>query len=387
MATAAAAALLSASARRLSRRSFGGAARRLSTTFSSASSLAVREMTGSHKFTIDGYTQSKRVIKSKGWTSPALDAAGSRWQIWYGPCGHEDAMGNQHISLYLHYLHPDHDAAAVAADVNFRFSLLDQSGNPVPEFTRATAELCSFNGDKQHGWRKGFDDFVTWSDLEESGRRRRRARRRAAAAAHVVVPPPDLREHIADVLWKQKHGTDVTVDVAGGEAVSFDAHGCVLAARSPVFKGLLAVAASNSKTKSAAGAGHRRVEIQGIDPWVLEAVLHYMYTDALPEAVTEQDDLAAVLAAACRFEIERLRLMCEEMLCRRIDTGTVADILVLAERHGCRGLRAACFEFMAAASPGNLKAVVATEGYERLRAECPSLLAEFVMMKQLAATT
>jgi speckle-type POZ protein len=59
-------------------------------------------------------------------------------------------------------------------------------------------------------------------------------------------------------------------------------------------------------------------------------MLHYMYTVALPE--TEEEDAAAamsmaqgLLAAAQRFKIERLKLMCEETLAKRIEVSTVAD--------------------------------------------------------------
>ncbi|CAN6338589.1 unnamed protein product [Urochloa humidicola] len=222
-----------AAARRLSASSFFAAARRLSSSASafSASTITVREVTESHKLTIQGYTQSKKIVKSRAWTSPTFQALGRRWQIWYG---HEDSAGNQHISLYLSLLddHGGRHAAAAAIDAEFKFSLLDRSGNPVPEFTRATAELCSFNGD--NGRRKGFGNFVKWRDLEASGcleddrfsircditaamaSSTKQSEEDVPAAARVVVPPSDLSEHLAGVLWEEKHGTDVTVDVIAG---------------------------------------------------------------------------------------------------------------------------------------------------------------------------
>jgi speckle-type POZ protein len=125
-----------------------------------------------------------------------------------------------------------------------------------------------------------------------------------------------------------------------------------------------------------------------VEPKVFEAMLHYMYTVALPE--TEEEDAAAamsmaqgLLAAAQRFKIERLKLMCEETLAKRIEVSTVADTLAVAEQHGCRALKAACMEFMA--HPANLRAVMATEGYDKIikDKDCTHVMLDFAV-RQLA---
>jgi len=36
-----------------------------------------------------------------------------------------------------------------------------------------------------------------------------------APVSTVVVPPSDLHQQLSDLLWKQKHGADVIIDVAG----------------------------------------------------------------------------------------------------------------------------------------------------------------------------
>jgi speckle-type POZ protein len=50
--------------------------------------------------------------------------------------------------------------------------------------------------------------------------------------------------------------------------------------------------------------------------------------------------------------------------------------LALAEQHGCHGLKEECFNFLK--SPGMMKAVVATDGFEHLKNSCPSILQELV---------
>ncbi|TVU49768.1 hypothetical protein EJB05_01104, partial [Eragrostis curvula] len=281
--------------------------------------------------------------------------------------------------------------------VEFGFSLLDQAGNPVPKFTRATAKVCSFNQSR----RQGFADFIRHKDLEASGclkddkftvmcdltvvrnlnhwpgRNIDNDDDGGVAPPPVVVPPSDLHHHLTDLLWKKKEGKDVTISQQ--DRVPPVCVRWLLAARSPVFEAELLPAAKKDN-KSAL----RRIEIRGVDPHVFKAMLHCMYTDTLLP-VTEGTGAVAMaeglLEAAHMFKLERLKLMCEETLCKRIDVGTVAGILAVAEQHGCRDLKAACVEFIT--RPGNLKAVMETEGFQKMKAACPGVVMEIVM-KQLA---
>ncbi|CAL4906031.1 unnamed protein product [Urochloa decumbens] len=370
--------MLSAAGRRLSR--------------SSASAIVWREVSGQHRLTIDGCVPSTKLPRDWSAMSKAFNAGGYEWQIKYEPYGYGASWRDKYISVELVY------GGMLPTDpVEFAFSLLDGAGEPVPRFTRSTApEISCFAGD--HRRKQGFPDFIRWKDLEDSGclKDNRFAIQcditvikdwalntsdgdgenaaddaAAPAVAGVFVPPPDLHERLGELLTK-KTAADVTIGV-GGE--TFDAHGSLLAARSPAFWTDL-LAAPKVKVPS----GRRRVEIQGIEPRVFEAMLHYMYTDALPEAMEEGDVVAVargLIVAADQYKIERLKLMCEEMLCNRIDVDNVAGTLVVAEQHGCRALRDACVEFIAA--PGNLKAVMETEGYEKIKANCPTVLLEYAM--------
>jgi speckle-type POZ protein len=193
------------------------------------------------------------------------------------------------------------------------------------------------------------------------------------------VPPSNLREHLNDLIWK-KQGTDVTINVAGE---TFEAHGWLLMARSPVFEAeLLSAAATKEKLP---GGARRRMEIKDMEPKVFKAMLQFMYTDALLPEIEEEEVVSmtqlGLLVAAHRFKLERLKLMCEEMLCKRIDVNTVAITLVVAEENGCRALKAACLEFIA--RPENVKAVMETEGFQKIKGSCLALMFD-VMMKQLA---
>ncbi|XP_044438747.1 BTB/POZ and MATH domain-containing protein 1-like [Triticum aestivum] len=166
----------------------------------------------------------------------------------------------------------------------------------------------------------------------------------------IAVPPSNLHQHLGDLLISID-GADVTFRV-GGE--SFLAHRSVLAAWSSVFRAELFGPMKES--------GNSLIEISDMESHVFKSLLHFIYTDSLP--VPETTDVGEtgrdvamaghLLVAADRYNIERLKLICEEKLCNLIDSDVVATSLALAEQHGLHRIKEACFEFLA--SPSNLEA-------------------------------
>ncbi|CAL4906018.1 unnamed protein product [Urochloa decumbens] len=286
------------------------AARRL-LRYASTSTMVLQEVSGSHKLTINGCQRSKNLNQAWAWDSQPFRVGGHSWRIKYYPQGHEQG----HISLYLEL--DSGSAIDAARDVTFRFSVLDQSGNPVPKLTRATTEPRSFPHLSATSPTPP-DLGAATSTSDDDGAAAALA---TSADAAALAPKLHGEHHLTELLWKQKRGADVTVDVVGsGEATTFDAHVWLLAERSPVFKAELELnAASNSKKPAA----HRRIEIKDVEPRVFKAMLHYMYNNALPEMEEEDDDALVMaqglLAAADRFKVDGLKLTCEE-------TVTVLDI-------------------------------------------------------------
>ena len=84
-----------------------------------------------------------------------------------------------------------------------------------------------------------------------------------------------------------------------------------------------------------------------------------------------------LLVAADRYDLLRLRLICEQKLCTYISTTTVATILALAERHHGRGLKDACFDFLIRAH-ANLQEVMVLGGLDHLASTCPLVLKELI---------
>jgi speckle-type POZ protein len=119
---------------------------------------------------------------------------------------------------------------------------------------------------------------------------------------------------------------------------------------------------------------------------VFKALLDFIYTDTVPEFEEKHDGKEAVsmtvmaqhlLAAADRYCIERLKLICEGKLSGGINVDTAAETLALAELHRCELLKAKCIDFIVR-SPAVLDVVLATEGYKNLEASCPSVLTDLL---------
>jgi speckle-type POZ protein len=182
----------------------------------------------------------------------------------------------------------------------------------------------------------------------------------------VLVPPTDLQLHFSNLL-DSMDGADVTFHVGGEE---FLAHRIVLAARSSVFKAEL-LGTMKEKTGSP-------IEISDMETDVFKSLLRFIYTDSLLDGEAPGDVVMAghLLVAADRYNIERLKQICERKLCSHIDTNMVATSLALAEQHGCHALKEACLQFLA--SPSNLEGMKASEGYKHLKSSCPSVLKELV---------
>lgn len=85
--------------------------------------------------------------------------------------------------------------------------------------------------------------------------------------------------------------------------------------------------------------------------------------------------------AADKCELEKLKLICEEALCRHVHLSSVAAALALAEGHHCSVLRTACVQFLS--SPGNLEAFMASGEFAQLKTGCPSALLELLVKKMM----
>uniref|UniRef100_A0ACD5ZX58 Uncharacterized protein n=1 Tax=Avena sativa TaxID=4498 RepID=A0ACD5ZX58_AVESA len=336
------------------------------------SAIVAGEETRTHVIKIDGYSRTKELLENGKSTASIPFMVGDHiWIVKYYPNGNK-APG--YISVYL--VLDSADAKDVKA--NFTFSVPDKGGEPVPSYIKGSERIFPSKGSD---W--GFKGFIKHEDLEgsvhlDSFRIRcyvtvvKKIRNEETKCNQfVLVPPSNLHQHLGDLL-KSMDGADVIFQVGGD---TFLAHRSVLAARSSVFKAQL-LGAMKEK------AGHP-IKICDVEADVFKSLIHFIYTDSLPEVTTDKDptreDVIAshLLVAADRYNIERLKILCEDKLCNQIDSNMVTTSLALAEQHSCHGLKEACFEFLT--TPSNLKDMIASDGYGHLKSSCPSVLRELVV--------
>ncbi|XP_025944867.1 speckle-type POZ protein-like isoform X6 [Apteryx rowi] len=106
-------------------------------------------------------------------------------------------------------------------------------------------------------------------------------------------------------------------------------------ARSPVFNAMFEHEMEESKKN--------RVEINDVDPEVFKEMMRFIYTGKAPNLEKMADNL---LAAADKYALERLKVMCEEALCSNLSVENVADILILADLHSAEQLKAQAIDFI-----------------------------------------
>ncbi|XP_020113220.1 BTB/POZ and MATH domain-containing protein 1-like [Ananas comosus] len=347
-----------------------------------SSTLAPEWASGSHRFKIAAYSLTKGIGVGQFFESAAFAVGGHDWVVRYYPDGETDGT-TDYVSFFVRLASP---AAGVTAKFNLTLAAqehdTDGSGGPAPPPITISAreKPCQFTTTART-W--GYKNFVKRTDLEASQYLKDDCLAVDCTVTvlkklHVIAPdglpaiaspPSDLHRHLARLL-DSGEGTDVAFQV-GGE--TFAAHRCLLAARSPVFRAELFGPMMEKSVQF--------IRIEDMEPVAFNAMLHFVYSDSLPQFEdpgTSTLMLQHLLAAADRYGMERLRLVCEEKLCRDLSVNMVATTLALAEQHRCAQLKAACLEFVA--SPGVLTAVMQTDGFEHLRISCPSILTELLEM-------
>ncbi|XP_051054990.1 speckle-type POZ protein-like [Phodopus roborovskii] len=173
----------------------------------------------------------------------------------------------------------------------------------------------------------------------------------------IQVPRCTMADDLGD-LWEKSFFTDCCLVVAGQE---FRAHKVILAARSPVFRTLFQHDLKESRTN--------RIEIHDLEPQVFEAMMGFIYTGKAPDLHSMAD---AVLAAADKYSLERLKVMCESALSRDLCVENAADSLILADLHSAKQLKTQALHFITA----HASEVSETSSWKTMVGSYPHLVAE-----------
>ena len=149
----------------------------------------------------------------------------------------------------------------------------------------------------------------------------------------IDIPRCTLVDDLGE-LWENSSFTDCCLVVDGQE---FRAHKAILAARSPVFRAMFEHDMEESRKN--------RIEIHDLEPEVFKAMMGFIYTGKEPDLHNMAD---AVLAAADRYGLERLKVMCERALCRDLSVENAAHTLFLADLHSAVQLKTQAMDFITA---------------------------------------
>ncbi|KAK2455605.1 BTB/POZ and MATH domain-containing protein 2 [Trifolium repens] len=354
-----------------------------STGPATTSSTSITEtVKGSHRFKISGYSLSKGIGIGKYIASEIFSVGGYNWAIYFYPDGKSLEDNATYVSLFIALASEGTDVRAL-----FELTLLDQSGkerHKVHSHFERTLESGPYTL-KYRGSMWGYKRFFKRISLETSDYLKDdclsvncsvgvvRSHTEGPKTFSIAIPPSTIGHQFGKLLESGKD-SDVSFEV-NGEV--FAAHKLVLAARSAVFRAQLFGPMKDKNT--------RCIKVEDMEAPVFKALLHVIYWDSLPD----MQELTGInskwattlmaqhlLAAADRYGLERLRLMCEASLCEDVAINTVATTLALAEQHHCFQLKAVCLKFIA--RPENLRAVMQTDGFEYLKESCPSVLTELL---------
>ncbi|KAJ1691718.1 hypothetical protein LUZ63_015873 [Rhynchospora breviuscula] len=253
-----------------------------------ASIRRVEEMVGSHFFKVIGYSTAKRYRKGEFIEvneSATFNVAGYDWTIQFYPNGDTRAE-EDHTSIYLHLK----SEAAQNVLAQPTFVILNQNEQLVTIESGLMDDCilirCTVTV---------FKPLPVEADIYYP----------------FPVPPSEYKQQIINLL-ENGNGADVTFKVKGQ---TFNAHKLILAARSRVIESLF-VGPCKEKSDTV-------IEIEDIEAPVFKSLLHFIYSDTVPE-LEERDDsknnhnsklmAQRLLVAADRYGLEGLKMMCEIIL-------------------------------------------------------------------------
>ncbi|XVF30730.1 hypothetical protein REPUB_Repub16aG0083700 [Reevesia pubescens] len=320
-----------------------------------SSRSVTQTVNGSHRFTIKGYSLAKGMGVGKHIASESFTVGGYQWAIYFYPDGKNPEDNSTYVSVFVALASEGTDVRAL-----FELTLLDQSGkgkHKVHSHFDRSLESGPYTL-KYRGSMWGYKRFFRRAMLETSDFLKDDCLKINCTVGVVVseidctrlhpmqVPESDIGAHFG-MLLENEEGSDITFNVFGEK---FHAHKLVLAARSPVFE---------AEFSDRMEEDNDEIVVTDMEPKVFKALLHFIYRDSLIDdeefvgassscMPSVSDTLASkLLAAADKYDLPRLRLMCESVLCKDISVNSVANILALADRCHAMDLKSVCLKFAA----------------------------------------
>ncbi|CAO2207340.1 unnamed protein product [Urochloa humidicola] len=329
----------------------------------SATSMFDDSCSFTHQFNLN-YEETSNVAIGHLVSSQDIFAGGHLWRINCYPRGPSwtNEQVEQYISIFLMHLRESKGARAM-----FEAFVMDGNGARSSSHRQRSVHVYTEKG-RSRGWLH----FVKRSDLNPlyltNGSVIIMCRVKVLPDDEPIeVPPSNITSHLS-ILLDSAAGSDVSFVVDGEK---FPAHRAVLAARSPVFMAQLLGSMADARMAS--------ITLQDIAPATFKIMLRFIYTDELPEDEELDDGPPAetfydLLAAADRYALDRLKLLCARKMWEDVSAETIGATLACAETYNCPELKKKCIDFFA--DENNFRAAVLTDGFVQLVQKFPSILAE-----------
>jgi speckle-type POZ protein len=305
------------------------------------------------------YEQAKHYPIRKAMHSNAFLAGGHMWRIKCYPRGSRESDDGVYLSIFAQLVSKSSSVNAI-----FEVFLVDKDG----QTSSSAAKRSDVHLFQEEDW--GWCHFVTHTDLVNKYIIDEHITFMCAVLVihdrSIPVPPSDMGKHLGTLL-DSTDGTDVSFIV---DSERFCAHRAVLSARSLVFKAEL--------LGSMAEAAMASITLHDIAPATFRVMLRFIYTDVFPgddelgESPSEM--VQHLLAAADRYALDRLKLMCARKLWSDVSVDTVASTLACAEMHNCLELKNNCIAFFAVEK--HFKKAVLTPGFVQLVQQFPTIIDE-----------
>ena len=159
----------------------------------------------------------------------------------------------------------------------------------------------------------------------------------------VKVPSLALENEFASLLTFEKEEknkfTDIKISITSTDEssspVNFFAHKAILAAKSPVFAKMFEHDLKEGATNC--------VTVSDINPEVFKELLTYMYTGKAPNIQTLASSL---LNVAEKYQLGRLKAVCERQMSYGLQVDNAAETLVLAHTYGADQLKKNALKFI-----------------------------------------
>ncbi|KAK1614666.1 hypothetical protein QYE76_020183 [Lolium multiflorum] len=316
-------------------------------------------------------------------TSAAFCVGGHDWAIQYYPNGDARVVDDQFSSIFLDLINTSGDSEVTAY---FSFCIQD----PAPSATGQKHKVgyttkFALLGGGNWGW--GTHKFMSKADLAASGYLQddcllikctitviasKLTKDAEDNENSIIIPPSVLSKDLGYLL---ENGLEADLTVRIGWFKSFKVHGCVLAARSPVFRALLCGSMVESRQTT--------IRVNDVDARVFEVLLYYMYNDCLPEFMEETTVEAMnmtqhLLVAADRYAMESLKLICQDKLSKQaIEAKTLGITLNLAEQFNCQQLKNYCLDHIARDTE-RIRATIKTNNFKRHRQNHRSIASDIL---------